>query len=128
MADLYIDRNGFPQKYSHYEAADKVVNAKKNNDVWSVIELLLDIWMKTAGDEVEAIGINLEQYRDQLTDKEFGSTKGGKDQDRRLMLSIPKKLIMMIRTQYSAQELPFDHDFYVKFAQKFPYFRVAERV
>lgn len=128
MAELYIDRNGLPHKYSSFEAADKVVKARKNGDVWEVIDLLLDLWVKTAGDEVEAIGINLDQYREQLVDKEFGSTKDGKDLDRRLMLSIPKKLIMMIRTQYSAQDLPFDHDFYVKFAQKYPYFRVAERI
>lgn len=125
--DLYIDHNGFKRSYSDLEAVNKISEARKKNDPWEVIDLLLDLWAKTAPDDVEAISINLEEYRAGLVDKEFGTTKGGKDMDRRFMLSIPKKLVLMIRTQFSAEELPMDKEFYRKFANRYPVFRVAEK-
>lgn len=128
MADLYLDKNGIPRKYSHLEAVNKIIEARKTKDKWEVIDMLLDLWSKEAPDDVEAIGINLEQYRESLDDKEFGATKDGKDFDRRFTLSIPKKLFLMIRTIYKVEELPFDNDFYQKFATRYPFFKVAEKV
>ncbi len=127
MADLFLNENGIPRRHSHVSAVDKIMDAKKKGDPWDVVDMLLDLWSKTAPDDVEAIGINIDEYRAGLEDKKFGTTKDGKDQDRRFMLSIPKKLIMMIRTQYSTEEFPFDKKFYKKFADKYPFFRVAER-
>jgi len=128
MNNLYINEDGLPRKYSDLEAVNKIVTAKDKNDVWEVIDLLITLWAKKVPDEVEAININLDEYRETLTDKEFATTDGGKDMDRRFFLSFPKKLMLMIRTQYKSEELQFDKQFYNKFAKKYPFFMVSEKI
>jgi hypothetical protein len=128
MKDLYIDDRGIPRSYADLEAVDKIVKAHRESDVWGVIELLVELWAKRAPDEVEAVNINIDEYKESLTDKEFATTDGGGDMDRRFFLSLPTRLMLMIRTQYKVEELPFDKAFYNKFAKKFPFFMVSEKV
>lgn len=128
MNDLHINENGIPRNYSDIEAVNKIIDARNKGDVWEVIDLLLNLWAKRVPDEVEAVNINLDEYRESLEDKEFATTKGGGDMDRRFFLSFPKKLMLMIRTQYKSEELPFDKAFYQKFAKKYPFFMVSEKI
>lgn len=128
MNDLYISENGLPRRYSDLEAANKITEERAKGDVWAVIDLLLDLWASKSPDEVEAVNINLDEYKESLADKEFGATTGGGDMDRRFFLSFPKKLMLMIRTQYKTEELPFDKAFYRTFAKRYPFFMVAEKV
>jgi len=128
MNDLYINENGLPRSYSDTEAVNQIVEAKRKKDSWEVIDLLLTLWAKKVPDEVKAININLDEYRGSLQDKEFATTTGGGDMERRFMLSFPNRLMQMIRTQYTVEELPFDKVFYHKFAKKYPFFMVAEKV
>lgn len=127
MKDLYLDNNGMPRKYSDLEAANKIVDARKKGDIWEVIDLLVHLWAKRAPDEVRALSINIDEYKANQVDKEFATTKSGKDMERRLMLSFPTRLMLMIRTQYKADELQFDKIFYNKFAKKYPFFMVGEK-
>jgi acetylornithine deacetylase/succinyl-diaminopimelate desuccinylase-like protein len=126
--DLYINENGIPRSYDDLEAVNKIVEARANKDHWEVIDLLLNLWAKKVPDEVDAVSINLDEYRESLDDKEFATTKGGQEMDRRFFLSFPKKLMLMIRTQYKNDELPFDKAFYQKFAKKYPFFMVSEKI
>ena len=128
MSDLYIDDNGLPRKLSHLEAVNKIIELRRKGDMWEVIDVLLDLWSSTAPSEVDAMSINLEEYKESLVDKEFATTKGGGEMNRRFFLSFPKKLMLMIRTQYKTDELQFDRDFYNKFANRYPFFRVSEKV
>ena len=128
MSDLYISENGLPRSYSDLEAVNKIVEARRKNDEWEVIDLLVNLWAKSVPDEVEAVDINIGQYKGSLDDKEFGATKGGSDLERRFLLSFPSRLMQMIRTQYQVEELPFNTEFYRKFAKKYPFFMVAEKV
>lgn len=88
---------------------------------------LVKHWGKIAKDDEEAMRVNLDQYRETQTDKKFASTMGGQDMERRFIMAMPKKLTLMIRSQYKADELPFDREFYQKFATRFPFFKVAEQ-
>jgi hypothetical protein len=62
-----------------------------------------------------------------LIDKEYGSTKGGKQMERRFKLLFPTTLMLLIRAVYSADELKMDKKFYDEFATRYPGFRVAEK-
>ena len=128
VSDLYIDDNGLPRKLSHLEAVNKIIELRRKGDMWEVIDVLLDLWSSTAPSEVDAMSINLEEYKESLVDKEFATTKGGGEMNRRFFLSFPKKLMFMIRTQYKTDELQFDRAFYNKFAKRYPFFRVSEKV
>ena len=128
MTDLFIADSGKIRKYSDVEAVEKIVELRDTKDPWVVIDKLIEVWAKKSPDDVEAMKINVDQYRETQVDKTYGQTKGGKDQERRFTLSFPKNLMLMIRTQYSAEELPFDSDFYRKFAKRYPFFKVAEKV
>lgn len=128
MNDLYISENGLPRSYADAEAVNSIVEARRNKDTWEVIDLLLKLWAKKVPDEVDAININIDEYKESLNDKEFATTKGGGDMERRFMLSFPNRLMQMIRTQYKVEELPFSKEFYQAFAKKYPFFMVAEKI
>lgn len=109
------------------ELAENIVEMRKNRDPWVVIDKMVEVWTKNAPDEVEAMRINIEQYRETLVDKEFGTTLNGKDQERRFQLAFPKSLMLMIRSIYKAEELQMDKKFFAEFAKRYPFFRVALR-
>lgn len=127
MANIYITEDGKIRKYEDLEAVEDIIKARENKDPWSVIDKLVELWAKKSPDEVKAIQINVDEYREIQLDKKFGQTKGGKDFERRFTLSFPETLMLMIRTQYKAEELPFDSKFYREFARRFPFFKVAEK-
>lgn len=128
MANILITENGKIRNYEDIELVEDVMKARDKKDPWTVIDKLVEIWAKKTPDDVEAMKINLEQYRETQTDKKFATTLGGKEQERRFTLSFPKNLMLMIRTQYKADELPFDSDFYREFAKRYPFFKVAQEV
>ncbi len=127
MGKIIITDNGKFRDVSKIELAEEVIKLRKKGDPWKVIEKLLEVWSKIVPDEVEAVSINLTEYREAAVDKKFGQTKMGQDQERRFKLAFPVTLQLMIRTQYKADELPFDEKFYSEFAKRYPAFRVAEQ-
>lgn len=127
MGKIVIADNGMIRDLDDLEFAEKIITLRNNKDEWVVIEELVKYWAQKAPDEVEAITVNVTEYRESLKDKTYGQTVGGKDQERRFKVSFPLTLQNMIRTLYSNEELPFDQKFYNKFAKKFPFFRIAEK-
>ena len=122
-----IDEKGRLLTSEKFELADRIMKLRANKDPWAVIDELVRFWIKSAPEEVEALKINLSDVREVATDKKFGQTKGGADMERRLQLIFPTGLQSLIRGIYKTDELSFDKDFYRKFAQKYPGFKVAER-
>ncbi len=127
MSNIVIADNGKIRKVEHIELAEKVIEMRNQKDPWKVIAKLVEGWTKTAPDEVQAILINVDEYKEMTQDKKFGTTLGGKDQERRFKLAFPANLQLMIRTQYKADELPFDQKFYAEFGKRYPAFKVAEK-
>lgn len=127
MARIYINDSGQIRDLEDVEFAEKIVTMKATKDPWIVIDELLKYWAQRAPDEVESIEINVTEYKDSLKDKEYGQTVGGKDQERRFKLSFPMSLQNMIRTQYTADEVPFNQAFYSKFGKRYPFFQIAEK-
>lgn len=127
MARIYINDNGQIRDLEDVEFAEKIVELKEKKDPWVVLDELIKYWAKKAPEEVEAITVNVTEYKESLKDKTFGQTVGGKDHERRFKLSFPLSLQNMIRTQYKSDELKFDQAFYDKFAKRYPFFRVAEK-
>lgn len=113
--------------YDDIEFAEKIIKKRKNSDPWSVIDELVKYWARRTPENVKAVMINVDQYKEQIKDKEFGQTFGGTDMERRFTLSFPYDLMMLIRTQYKSSELPFDRKFYREFAKRYPAFKVAEK-
>jgi len=127
MTDILIQENGKIRKVADVELAEKITDMRKKTDVWDVIDMMVKVWVKNAPDDVEAMRINIDQYRETLNDKEFGTTDNGKDMERRFQLAFPKSLMLMIRSQYKADELPMDKKFFREFGKRYPFFRVAEK-
>jgi hypothetical protein len=126
--DLLIeDATGMPRMSKDVELAEEVIRLKNAKDHWAVIDKLLEAWSRRAPDEVDALQIELEDHRENLTDKRFGTTSGGKNYDRRFKLVFPRQLMVMIRTIYRSEELPMDDKFMQEFAKRYPFFRVAEK-
>lgn len=127
MPKIFIAENGKIRNYDDVEVAENILKARADKDPWEVIDMLVELWAKKSPDDVQAMKINIDEYREVQEDKAFGQTKGGKDFQRRFTLSFPENLMLMIRTQYKAEELPMDSKFYRKFAERYPFFKVAEK-
>lgn len=106
--------------------ADEIIKARKKGP-WHVIDLLVNSWVKRSPEEVQAVKVDISDRRELLVDKEYGTTLGGNDMERRFTLIFPTGLQAMIRTQYKAEDLPFDRKFYTEFAKKYPGFKIAEK-
>ena len=124
---LYVTQNGKVRRAEDVELANKIIDLKNKKDHWAVIDELVKAWVKRSPEEVQAIKINISDAKEVAIDKKFGSTKRGKDFDRRLTLLFPNSLMLLIRTQYKATELPFDSAFYREFGKRYPGFRIAEK-
>jgi len=127
MTGIVINENGKIRTVENVELAEKIVKDRALKDPWVVIDSMVKIWTKNAPEEEAAMKINVEQYREGLVDKEFGQTLMGRDQERRFTIAFPRSLMLMIRTQYKADELPMDREFFKKFGEKYPAFKIAEK-
>jgi len=125
---MYIEENGKLRKTEDVELVDKILELRKKGDKWAVLNELIKAWVKKSPEEVEAVKVDVGDQRELLTDKEFGTTNGGKDFERRLVVLFPTALQGWIRKVYNTEELPFDKKFYQEFAQKYPGFKVANKV
>ena len=122
-----MNDNGKLRKAEDVALVDKIIELKNNEGPWAVVDFLLKVWSERSPDEVKAIQIDVEEQREMLTDKKFGTTAGGKDIERRFKMLFPSNLSLMIRTIYKAEELPFDDKFFSEFAKRYPVFKVASQ-
>jgi hypothetical protein len=128
MADLLISDNGRVRRKADVELAEKVMELKRKKDHWAVIDLLLKAWAERSPDEEQALQLEIKDHREMLVDKKYGTTQGGKGQERRFKLVFPHSLMLLIRTQYKADELQMDDAFFNEFVKRYPAFRVAEKI
>ena len=113
------------------EAVDKLIFMKKKEDVWTVIEKIMEIWVKTKPNEWKSYLIDLKETKQ--TRKVTKGLRGvSKDKDTGGYLAytvdVPTKVIKMIRAIYDPDELPMDKVFFRTFAKKFPTFKIMEKV
>ncbi len=127
MTNIVVEENGKIRDVGDLELAEDIVDRSKNEDPWKIIDTMIKVWTKNSPDDVEAMRINIGEYREALDDKKFGQTKHGKDHERRFQLAFPKSLMLMIRSIYKADELPMDKKFFAEFGKRYPFFRVAEQ-
>ncbi len=125
--NLIIDEKGRLLSSDKVELADRIMKLRAKKDPWLVIDELVRYWVDNAPEEVEALKINLSDVREVATDKKFGVTREGAEIERRLLLIFPVGIQNLIRGVYKTNELSFDRDFYKKFAQKYPGFKVAQK-
>jgi hypothetical protein len=127
MPNIIVEENGKQRLKEDVDFADEIIKLKNKKDHWAVIDKLLEKWLSTSPEEVEALKIQIEDHREMLIDKDFGTTKGGKDFDRRYTLVFPLKLMLMIRAIYATEELTIDQDFFREFIQRYPNFKIASK-
>jgi hypothetical protein len=108
--------------------ADKVIEARKNKDPWTVIEMLVEAWAKKTPEDFKAFKLHLSDTKSGLDDKKFGRTTGDKYMERRLTVVFPQDLMYMIRSIYKNDELPMDKKFFSEFAKRFRIFQIPEKL
>ena len=110
------------------QLAEKIIELRKNKDPWIVINYLVEMWTRKYPEEVKEISEAIRNYRRSLNDPKFGQTKSGSDFERRLITSFPQRLMLLIRSVYSSQELQFSSDFYRDFATRYKFFRIPDKL
>lgn len=124
---MLVEDNGKLRNADDVALADKIMDLREKGDPWPVIDELVKVWIKRSPEEEKAMMINVEDHREMLVDKEYGTTLGGKDMDRRFKLLFPQGVEFLIRAVYKSEELPFNKDFYIEFGKRYPGFRVAQK-
>jgi len=128
MGNIVITEQGKIRNFDDIQFAESIIKKRNNKDPWSVIDDLVRNWAERAPENVKAIMVNVDQYREQIKDKKYGQTFDGKDMERRFTLSFPYDLMLLIRSQYTTEELPFDKGFYKEFGKRYPAFKVAQKI
>jgi hypothetical protein len=108
-----------------FEAADKLVQLKKDKDPWEVFEYIVKIWKSTNPSEYESFIVNLNETKTTrkvttVGNKQFSGVSVDKNTGGtlRYLLDIPVKVVHMIRKLYP--EMNLDKEFYTKWAKHFP--------
>lgn len=123
---MLVYDNGKIRNSDDIELADAILKANGKGH-WETIDLLVKAWMRRSPEEVQAVKIDISDRREMLNDKEYGTTMGGNDMERRFTLIFPTSLQALIRTQFKADALPFDRDFYREFSRRYPGFKIANK-
>lgn len=119
--------SGLIRKSEDVQLADRLVQMRKNKDHWEVIEEIIFSWIEREKEDFMGFKVYLDGVRETRIDKKFGSTPD-KDFDRRMIMMFPMKIQQMIRSLYTAQELPFDKKFFREFARRFEFFKIPEKI
>lgn len=123
---ILISDNGRVRNSDDVQLVESVINLKNTGKHWEAMDLLLKAWASKSPDDVDALAIQIDSYKEVLTDKKFGQTQGGKDLERRFTVSLPRKLLLMIRAIYKPDELEMDANWFREFTKRYPFFKVAE--
>lgn len=126
---MLVNVNGRLVPASSVAAADKLIELKKKNqnDIWPVVDELINIWSSLHPIEWKSIIVDIESSRSRRYN-DFGSapdTQGSGDLRRRL--DIPEPIEKAIRKLYSVEELPFDKKWYNKLWKRYPDFRISDK-
>lgn len=126
---IYTVHNGKARNLTHVQAVEAVVHLinlkeKSGSNPWPVIDAVLDMWRSTQPKEYQSFLINLEETRQTRFDQTFGASKS---KDLRYKLDIPQKVIFMLRTIYTNEELPMDKAFFDEWFKRYKKMRIAER-
>ena len=124
---MKVVSNGRLRDAEDVQLAEKIIELKNTKDHWAVIDLLVKVWAKKSPDEVKAQKVVIQGYKNSLTDKKFGQTSGGKDFERRFILSFPQNLRMMIGAVFK-NDLVIDSKFFAEFGRRYPFFMVPEKL
>lgn len=118
-----LDQYGIPRNISHINAVERLCKLKETSgsDPWPVVAECFKIWKSTSPKEWESY---LYEYIPEIKESrkdEFASTTdpvtGG---ILRYTIDIPQKVVFMLRTLYTPDELPMDKKFMREFAKHYP--------
>ena len=125
------DKYGIRRKWKDIRAVEKLYKLKETSgsDPWPVIEECLNMWVASAPGTWKSFLYEIDQTRETRKDQEFGSTvDNSTGATLRYTLDIPEKVVYMLRILYTPQELPMNRDFYIAFANRFPRFKIAQKM
>jgi len=125
---LIFDKlSGKLRKTSDIDAAEYILGLRQTKDPWIVIEELIRLWLSRSPEDFQGFKVHIKDIRETRLDPKFGQT-ANKRQERRLIIVFPLALQNFIRSLYSAEELPFDQEFFSTFGQKFKMFLIPEKI
>ena len=118
-----------------YQAGAHLWEARWSKPTWEVIEEVVKAWgvLQPTRWESHIVRLNEVKRAQKVTNvgtKSFRGVSKDKENDAYLSLvvDIPMWIELCIRKLFTVEDLPFDKEYYRKFAKKFPVFRVREAV
>lgn len=113
---------------------DKILKLKQVKSQWEVIEEIIRFWASFRPTEYQSYLIDLKRLKESRKITKVGSKEfSGISKDRgtggylNYLVDIPLTVYQLIRRVYDADELKMDKKFFLKFAKKFPAFKVSQK-
>lgn len=121
---------GQARKSEHIAAVIHLENLKSTSGTnpWPVVEECLKVFASSNPTHYRSHLVYLDETKRTRANKFASAHDKKNDGYIRYIADIPEKVIMMIRTLYSPDELPMDKQFFREFAKRFPQYRVAEKL
>jgi len=112
------------------KATDHFIGMTKNKDIWEVLDLMVDVWIKKNSQEAQkhAQEVKLEQ---ETRKNHFASTErsNGDLGGQRALGEIPYEIGMILDMFYHEKiEEIGQKKFYYKFFKRYPQFKVAQKL
>lgn len=108
-------------------AADKIFKLKEQNKTWECLEEIVKIWSQVKRSEYKSYLIDLDYIKGTMKDPKFGTTRTRGSNLRRL-IDMPSSLVFWIRKVFTAEELPMDKKFFIKWSRMFPKMMVVNKI
>jgi hypothetical protein len=113
------------------QAADRLIELKKQNKLWEAVELCFEIWARRNPKEWKSFLFHVDEVREtRKTTRGFKGVSRDKETGgyTQYLLDIPQDVVYMLRKLYTPDELPMDKKFFNQLARRFPKFRVSHKV
>ncbi len=102
------------------------VEERRGGGPWAVIGEMVKYWKNQNPERYKSFVVEVDRKKETRGDKHGA----GKTKNQRYLADIPQDIWYMIVAFYGDKQKinPYDKDFFIKFANKFPEFTVAEKV
>ena len=108
-------------------AADALLEARKTKPFWEVVEQVINFWAKKEPRAYRSYLVNLSEIKETRQDQKHATAKTDKTRPLRYLIDVPEFVVLILRKLYDANELNMDKNFWVKFGNKFPIFKVPAK-
>lgn len=116
------------QDSSAVMAADRLLDLKKKKPFWEVCDEVVKIWSEKQPKVYKAYIVNLKDIKETRRDQKHATSSKSSYNQLRYIVDCPEMIVLVLRQLYGTDDLQMDKEFWMKFASRYPVFRIPDRL